>query len=138
MYDVISKWDMKENTYLTRYFENNGKELSGGQLQKIALARAFYKDSDFVILDEPSSALDAQAEDYIFQKTMEICNNKTALFISHRLSTTSLADYILYIEDGVVAERGSHLELLYNNGSYSKLYKMQAEKYQINTEEEVG
>ncbi len=117
------------DTQLTRRF-SGGTELSGGEWQKVALARGFMRDAAFVILDEPTAALDAEAEYHLFQRFRELVADKTALIISHRFSTVRMADNILVLEDGAIIEGGSHLELMAANGRYAALYNMQASWYQ--------
>ena len=114
---------------MTRMFENDGLELSGGQWQKIALARAFFRDSKFLVLDEPSSALDPKAEDYILSSFEKLCKNKGGILISHRLSSIMAADEIVLMENGSVCETGTHEELMKLNGRYAKMYSLQAKKY---------
>jgi len=115
--------------YITRGFDEEGVELSGGQHQKIALARSFYRDSQVILLDEPSAALDPEAEHRLFSFLEEYCKDKTTIFTSHRLSNIHLADYIILIENGKVAENGTHEELMKNPQKYAQLYQYQAEKY---------
>ena len=117
------------DTDMTRKFNDKGAELSGGQWQKIALARAFFRDSQFVILDEPSSALDPEAEDYIFSSFKRLCNDKGGILISHRLSGIMMVDEIAVLDGGTVIEFGTHAELMKQNGKYAQMYRMQAEKY---------
>ena len=117
------------DTQLTRQF-SGGVELSGGEWQKVALARGFMRDAAFVILDEPTAALDAEAEYHLFQRFRELVAGKTALIISHRFSTVRMADNILVLEDGAIIENGSHAELMAANGRYAALYAMQASWYQ--------
>lgn len=114
---------------LTRRFKENGAELSGGQWQKIALARTFFRNSRFIILDEPSSALDPVAEDHIFSSFKKICADKGGILISHRLSSIMMVDEVVLLKEGSVAESGTHDELMELNGEYAALYRMQAEKY---------
>ena len=108
----------------------NGTELSGGQWQKVALARAYMKNAGVIILDEPTSALDARAEHEAFERFIRLTENKTAIIISHRFSTVRMADRILVLKDGSIEELGSHEELLNNNGLYAELFTLQAEGYQ--------
>ena len=126
---IASELDGGYNTELTREFQDNGAELSGGQWQKIAIARAFFSDAPIIILDEPSSALDPQAEDEIFGSFKTLCENKSGILISHRLSGTMLVDKIVLIENGKLLECGTHHELMNRNGRYAELYNMQASKY---------
>lgn len=106
-----------------------GVELSGGQWQKLALARAYMRDAQVLILDEPTAALDARAEYEIFQRFAELTNGKTAVLISHRFSTVRMADRILVLERGSIVELGSHQELLERNGRYAELFRLQAKGY---------
>ncbi|HEX2036790.1 MAG TPA: ATP-binding cassette domain-containing protein, partial [Chloroflexota bacterium] len=116
------------DTPLTRRFEG-GVELSGGEWQRVALARAALRDAALVILDEPSSALDAEAEARLFEQFRELVAGRTALVISHRLSTVRRADHILVLDGGKIAEAGSHTELLARGGRYATLFEMQAGRY---------
>lgn len=109
---------------------NQGVELSGGEWQKIALARAYMKDAQLLILDEPTSALDARAEYEVFQRFSELTKGKTAVLISHRFSTVRMADRILVLDRGELLEMGSHEELLQKNGRYAELFQLQARGYQ--------
>lgn len=106
-----------------------GHELSGGQWQKIALARAYMKDADILILDEPTSALDAKAEYEVFKRFIDLTTGKTSIIISHRFSTVRMADKILVLRNGRVEETGSHEELMEKGGLYSELFLLQAEGY---------
>lgn len=117
------------DTELLREFDNEGKMLSGGESQKVAIARAFYKNCPYVILDEPSANLDPIAEYNLNQAMIEAAHNKTVIFISHRLSTTVNADRIYVMEKGRIIESGSHEELMKMNGTYAYMFNLQAEKY---------
>ena len=117
------------DTYLGKVFDENGVELSGGQWQKLAIAQAYLKDSKFMIFDEPSASLDPAAENLVFQKMTDLCNEKGALFITHRLSCVSNADKIILIENGTCTGIGTHSEMMHNSKTYSELYNMQAGKY---------
>lgn len=116
-------------TPLMRIFEPNGIELSIGQWQKLAVARAFYADSEILILDEPTASLDAIAEQEIFNQFDRLRKDKTTIFVSHRLSSATMADHILVLEDGKIIEHGTHHELMRLNGKYCELFKTQAERY---------
>lgn len=116
------------NTTLGRQFMD-GRELSGGQWQKIALSRAFMRDGGILILDEPTAALDAQREHEIFQHFRELTQDRTAILISHRFSTVRMADRIAVLSDGTIVELGSHAELIANNQRYAELFEMQASGY---------
>lgn len=117
------------NTILTREFSEEGVLLSGGEFQKIALARVFAKDCGIVILDEPSSALDPIAEYKMYENMMTACKDKSVIFISHRLSSAVLADTVYYLEDGEIKEQGSHKDLIKKGGKYAEMFFKQAEKY---------
>lgn len=127
--DVIKDWEDGFDSVLGRYYADNGKDLSGGQWQLVGLARAYFKDSEYMILDEPSAALDPISEDRIFEKLYRLSEGKSSVTISHRLSNTTLADKILVIGDGHIVEQGSHFELLKQNGKYAELFRLQASKY---------
>ncbi len=116
-------------TNLTREFDKEGVGLSGGEAQKVAIARIFPRDCNMVILDEPSSALDPISEYNVNQSMLEAAKDKTVVFISHRLSTTRNADRIIMLADGEIIEEGSHEELMKLNGKYAQMFNMQAEKY---------
>lgn len=107
----------------------NGQQLSIGQWQKVALARAFFRDSQVLILDEPTSALDPKAEYELFLKFRELLDGRTAILISHRMSTVRMADRIYVIKEGCITESGSHEELLASNGIYAQFFTQQAESY---------
>lgn len=123
MKEILGKLPRKDETYVSRVFEENGEEFSKGQYQKLALARALYQDADMVLLDEPSAALDPRAEYEIFQAMDRYCRGKTLLFITHRLDHVGFADRILYLENGRLLEEGTEQELLNKNGSYARLRK---------------
>ena len=116
------------DTLLTRRFQG-GVELSGGDWQKVALARAFVRSAALVILDEPTAALDAEAEYRLFERFRQLVAGKTALIISHRFSTVRMADHILVLENGRISEAGSHAELVSLGGRYAELFEMQAGRY---------
>ena len=111
-----------------RYFEEDGIELSIGQWQKLSIARAFYSDSDIVILDEPTASLDAIAEQEIFTQFDNLRKDKTTFFVSHRLSSATIADKILVLEDGELKETGNHKTLMEKRGIYYKLFSTQAKR----------
>ncbi|MCL2775527.1 MAG: ABC transporter ATP-binding protein/permease [Oscillospiraceae bacterium] len=122
------------DTILTREFSENGAVLSGGEFQKVAISRAFAKESSIMIMDEPSSALDPIAEYKMFDTMMDLCsekngNGKIVVFISHRLSSAVLADRIYLMENGCVAENGSHRDLMVKGGSYADIFLKQAQNY---------
>lgn len=117
------------DTELLREFDDTGVMLSGGESQKVAVSRAFYKNCPYVILDEPSANLDPVAEYNLNHAMLEAAENKTVIFISHRLSTTVNADKIYVMEHGKIIESGSHTSLMSQNGTYAKMFRLQAEKY---------
>jgi len=119
------------DTPLTREFEEDGVNLSGGEAQKVAIARTFYKYCPVIILDEPSSALDPISEYQLNQAMLDAARDKTVIFISHRLSSTVMADRIYMLERGRIIEAGSHKELMESEGKYAQMFRMQAEKYNI-------
>lgn len=127
--EVIKDWEDGFDSVLGRYYADNGKDLSGGQWQLVGLARAYFKYSEFMILDEPSAALDPISEDRIFRQLYNLSKGKSSVTISHRLSNTTLADKILVIEDGCIIEQGSHNDLMRQNGKYAHLFKLQANRY---------
>lgn len=129
MSELVSTWDKGLETPLTRSFEPDGKELSGGQWQRIALSRVFFADRDFVILDEPSASLDVFAEEKIFRQFQQLSGNRSSIIISHRLSSIVAADKILVLKNGRILEQGKHRELLSKNGYYSELFYAQAQSY---------
>lgn len=127
--DIIKDWEQGYDSILGRYYADNGKDLSGGQWQLVGLARAYFKDSNFMILDEPSAALDPISEDRIFKQLYDLSKGKSSVIISHRLSNTTFADKILVIDDGHIIEQGSHFELIKQHGIYAHLFNLQASKY---------
>ena len=128
---VIEQLPHGYDTMLGRWFKDlkESTQLSGGEWQKIALARAFMRDARILVLDEPTSALDAQAEHEVFTHFRLLTQGKTAVFISHRFSTVRLADRIFVIENGSILESGSHRELIALHGRYAELFDLQAEAY---------
>lgn len=126
---VVESLPKKYEQVLGRRF-TDGVELSGGQWQKVALARAYMRDAQLLILDEPTSALDARAEHEVFLRFSELIEGKTAVLISHRFSTVRMADRILFLENGQLKELGSHEELLEQGGKYAELFSLQAKGYQ--------
>ena len=113
---------------LGRRFDE-GVDLSGGEWQKIALARAYLRDSQLLILDEPTAALDAPSEFEVFRRFSELTAGKTALFISHRFSTVRMADRIVVLDSGKIVEEGSHDQLASLGGRYAEMFEMQASSY---------
>ena len=127
--DYIEKLPDGYSTPLMRIFEKNGMELSIGQWQKLAIARAFYADSDILILDEPTASLDAIAEQEIFSQFDRLRENKTTIFVSHRLSSATVANDIIVLENGCLIEQGTHRELMDLQGKYFTLFSTQAKRY---------
>ena len=126
----IDEMENGYDTQLGRWFKD-GRELSGGQWQKIALSRAFMrKQADILVLDEPTSAMDAEAEAKIFDHFREATQKQMAILISHRFSTVRMADEIVVLAKGKMMERGSHEELMKQNGHYAHLFTIQAKGYQ--------
>lgn len=126
----IEQLPQQYETPLMRYFEDSGTELSIGQWQKIAIARAFYADSDILILDEPTASLDAIAEQEIFTQFEMLRQGKSSIFVSHRLSSATTANKIIVLNHGTVEETGTHAELMSARGEYYKLFSTQAKRYQ--------
>lgn len=125
------------HTTLLKFLDEEGIELSGGENQKLALARAIYKDGHIIVLDEPTAALDAIAEYNIYKGFNDLVGDKTAIYISHRLASTRFCDVIAFFEDGQIKEYGTHEELLAKNGKYAEMFNIQAHYYQEETEKEV-
>jgi ATP-binding cassette subfamily B protein len=125
---VISGLPRRYATMLGRRFEG-GVDLSGGQWQKVALARSYLRDAQVLILDEPTAALDARAEFEVFSRFADLTQGKIAILISHRFSTVRMADRILVLEDGGVLEEGAHDELVAKGGRYAELFGLQAAGY---------
>jgi len=134
--DKINSLEKKENTYLTPILDEEGIRLSGGEMQKLMLARCIYKDAPFLILDEPTAALDPLAESAMYEEYNKLTEDKTSLFISHRLASTRFCDRILFLENGQIAETGSHDELMEKGGRYAKIYDVQSHYYKEDGKEE--
>ena len=112
-----------------RYFEQSGIELSIGQWQKLSVARAFYSDSDILILDEPTASLDPMAEQEIFSQFDKLAKDKTTIFVSHRLSSATTANKIIVLKYGEIIETGTHKDLMDKKGEYYTLFSTQARRY---------
>ena len=130
--DRFDKFVDGTETYLYRDFDASGVEISGGEAQKIALARALYKDAPFIILDEPTAALDPIAEAEIYSDFNNIVGDKTAIYISHRLSSCRFCDKIAVFDHGNIVQKGSHEELIRDeSGKYYELWHAQAQYYTV-------
>lgn len=134
--DRVLEMPQKENTYMYKTLDASGVEISGGEAQKLALARALYKDAPLVALDEPTAALDPVAEAEIYDRFHTYVADKTAVYISHRLSGCAFCDRIAVFDGGTLAELGTHRELLQKNGKYAALWNAQAQYYLQPTAEE--
>ena len=118
---------------MMREFDDDGVELSKGQWQKIAISRTYFKNADVIVFDEPSSALDAEAEDRVFENFEDISKDKTGIMISHRISSSKIANKVIVLDGGKIVEKGTHEELLKAEGLYAKLYNLQKQKYTVET-----
>jgi ATP-binding cassette subfamily B protein len=125
---IISNMPQEYETILGRWF-SNGRDLSGGEWQKIALGRAFMRDCELLVLDEPTAALDAENELRVFQQFRELTEDKMAVLISHRFSTVRMADRILVLDKGVISEQGHHDQLIRGGGHYAEMFELQAAHY---------
>ena len=126
--EVIEKLPGKMDQMLGRRFEG-GVDLSGGEWQKVALARAYLRDAQIYVLDEPTAALDARSEFEVFERFAELTTGKTAVMISHRFSTVRMVDRILVLQNGRIVEHGDHDQLVALGGLYASLFEMQAASY---------
>lgn len=129
MHETIQKLVNQENTFIKKEFESSGVELSGGEKQKIAIARAFYKDAIIALLDEPTAAIDPMAEYEIFKNFFEFSKQKTTIMISHRMGSTRFCDRVIVLENGEIVETGTHKELIERDGTYNRMYQKQAGYY---------
>ena len=130
--EEMEKLEKGVDTILTREFDQQGAVLSGGQAQKVAVARSFAKNAPIVFLDEPSSALDPMAEYRMYETIMEVCGgeqDRIAVIISHRLSSAAMADTVCLLQEGKLKEQGTHLELMEQGGIYADMFRKQAESY---------
>ena len=123
------------NTYLNKDMEESGIQLSGGELQKLMLARALYRNAKLLLLDEPTAALDAIAESELYEKYQQLLQGKTSLFISHRLASTRFCNYILFLENGSIVEEGAHEILMERNERYANMFRVQSQYYKEETYE---
>ena len=129
LWEMVDGLPRKEDTPLGRGVLDDGIDLSGGERQKVWMARAFYKEAPILILDEPTAALDPLAEQEIYEKYVQMSEGKTSLFISHRLASTRFCDRIVLLENGRITEQGSHEELMEKNGAYAGLFEVQGRYY---------
>ena len=132
--NFVNSLPEKENTYLVRTSRENAIDLSGGQGQRLLLARALYKNGPISILDEPTAALDPIAESEIYEEYNDMTENKTAIFISHRLASTKFCNRILFLENGEIVEEGTHEELMAKNEKYSEMFEIQSHYYREDAE----
>lgn len=145
IWDCLEKAGMTEKvlelpkgleTAIGRKVYEDGIELSGGQMQRVMLARALYKEAPIIVLDEPTAALDPIAENDMYQKYNEFTRGRTSVYISHRLASTRFCDRIIYLENGNILEEGTHVELLAKNGEYAKLFEIQSKYYREGVEKD--
>lgn len=134
----IDSYEKGIHTNLLKIFDKEGIDLSGGEKQRLAMARALYKGGRVVILDEPTAALDALAEDKMYREFEKMIQGKTAVFISHRLGSTRFCDKIAMFEDGTVVEEGTHDELMAKNGKYAYMFQIQSQYYEDKKDSEGG
>jgi ATP-binding cassette subfamily B protein len=127
--EKINSLQQKEKTYITQIFDEKGIRLSGGEIQKLMLARSLYKAAPILILDEPTASLDPIAEEKLYIKYKELVKDSTSIFISHRLSSTRFCDRILFLEEGNIIEEGTHEELMNLGKEYHNVFETQAQYY---------
>ncbi len=132
----IADLPRKEDTLLMKGIQEKGIDLSGGEKQKLALARALYKDGRMLVLDEPTAALDPIAESEVYQKYSEMTSGRTAVFISHRLASTRFCDTILVLEGGRIVEKGTHDQLMELGGKYADMFRIQSQYYREGAQDE--
>ena len=128
--ETVERLPMGYETMLSKEYIG-GSDLSGGQWQRFAIARCFFRDAQLLILDEPSAALDARSEEALFETLRDLAHDRAVMFITHRLSTVTMADQVVVLDDGEMVELGSHAELLGRNGLYAELFRLQASHYQV-------
>ena len=133
--EKIESLPKKLDTKVGRQVFEDGVEFSGGEIQRLMLARALYKDAPILLLDEPTAALDPIAESNIYQTYNEMTQGRTSLFISHRLASTRFCDRILFLADGAIVEEGTHEELLALGGGYAELFQVQSRYYREGEQE---
>ena len=125
------------DTYLDKLYDNEGVLLSGGESQRLAIARALYKNAPIFVLDEPTAALDPRMEHEIYTQFKTMTEGKTTFYITHRLASVQFCDRVIVLREGHVVEKGSHYELIKANGYYAELYNMQAQYFTESEEDEV-
>ena len=129
IYEKVMSLPQQEKTHLVRSVYQHSVDLSGGEKQKLALAKALYKGAPILLLDEPTAALDAIAEQQMYMNYLEFSKARSSIFISHRLASTRFCDRIIMIENGGISECGTHAELMELNGKYAELYMLQSSYY---------
>lgn len=127
--EKINSLQYGTDTFIGKQFDNDGTEFSGGELQKLAIARALYKKSSVIVLDEPTAALDPYAEEEVYERFHKLTEGRTTVYISHRLSSCKFCDRILFLDDGKIVDDGSHFELMKSNGKYAEMFRIQASQY---------
>ena len=136
LYDRVQRLPKKEDTLLMKELDEEAVNLSGGEQQRLLLARALYKNAPVLVLDEPTAALDPISENAVYQKYLELTRGCTSVFISHRLARTRFCDRILFLEEGKIVEEGTHEQLLEKGGKYAEAFAVQSRYYQEHPEEE--
>lgn len=130
LHDVVQRLPKKENTQLLKLVDDSGIEFSGGEMQKLAFARAIYKNAPIVLLDEPTASLDAKAENLLYEKYEEFSDGKMSFFVSHRLASCIFCDDILVFDQGRIVQTGNHQTLMKDSGGlYAQMFTLQAQHY---------
>ena len=129
LHKKISRLPQGIHTKISKIIDRDGVDFSGGERQKLLLARSLYQDGSIIILDEPTSALDPIAEKKLYEDFSDLVNGRTAIFVSHRLATTKFCDRIIVLKGGAVIEEGTHDELMEKQGEYAKMYQVQSKYY---------
>jgi ATP-binding cassette subfamily B protein len=128
--EKVASLPKKEDTFITQTFDLSGVQLSGGETQKMLLARALYKNAPLLVLDEPTAALDPLSEEAMYKSYLSYAKGNTSIFISHRLASTRFCDRIVYLDNGSIEEIGTHEELVAQNKKYKEMFTLQAKYYQ--------